>query len=274
MILLFLSFLALSSGQRPSENGKCIYRSLCKHLLHLFLFIAENCYLWYYTMPSSIICREGTRFSMACQVRVPCDVEPEVNWYWSPHNAPNVAHMVTNSDTGGVRIRALLSSKATCNLNGTTMLHHFYTLSLSELSEKNIGYYWCQLKVTNETNSARGDLLPSNKCYVGIADSVGECEYGNHTDTWICARNKTTRISDSFEGVYTIEPTLLETQHTPSPTITPPKKNNENYLIRMKVTIIEVAFLCVTMTCVVIITLLICCLVRRRRKQREGKQAV
>ena len=227
-------------------------------------------------MPTSIICREGTRFSTACQVRVPCDVDIKVNWYWSPHNTSNVAHVVTDSDPSGVRIRELLSSQATCNLNGTAMLHHFYTLSLSGLSENNIGYYWCQLKViNNDENFVKGDLLPSNKCYVGIADSGEDCEYGNHSDMWMCAHNQTSPLSDHFEdNMYSIQSTLDETKHTPSPTVTPSKKDNENSLIKMKVTIIEIAFLGVIVTCVAIIALLICCLVHRRRKEREGKRCM
>ena len=235
--------------------------------------------MWYYEMPHSIVCREGTHFSTACQVKVPCEVETEVDWYWSPLGRPDLTHLITDSNPSGARVR---SSSTPCHgLNSTSTrpyLHHFYTLTLTGLSSENAGYYWCQMRVVDEWGSASGDgaavpdILPSNRCYVGIAakDMREECEYDDHSDVWRCAQGQTPSGgcgSTARSELVTATQSTVSTM--PFPTVNPAHISEDSLLYKMRVTVIEAALIVVVLICMLIIAVLIGCLTCKRRKTRK-----
>lgn len=252
----------------------------------LLLDATDNCLLWYYNMPRSIECREGTRFSTGCQVKVPCDVETEVDWYWSPQNMPNTSLLITNSaGSNGALVRAPMPSNAMCSLNGLVLL---YTLTLARLNNDHVGYYWCQLRVIGSGTSHVGDLLPSSQCYVSIRNTTAKCDYGGHNNTWMCAQNQsmttitatTTTASTDGETLHSVRPipavTQLSTLNSPQPTVDVnidkgPSDKNRDPLVQMPVTVIEVVLLVVIMICAAIVALLMGCLIHKHRKGREGE---
>ena len=267
-----------------------------------------ECLLLYYTLPSSITCREGARLTIACHVEVACDIEAEVNWFWNPTNTSNFTHLIVNSDPSGVHLGATLSSKAICSLNSETVLYHIYTLSMARLSHEITGFYWCQLHVVDSgTRTVVGDILPSNKCYVDVADGISECDYTDHSDSLMCAQSSRLTSIDS-EKLPSISPMLTEmpasnlpsiqsalselpatmmpsinlpltempatTSNSPSPSSTPPINNRDNSLIELEATILEVIFLMAILICVATIVLLTGCLFRKYRRKREGKRTL
>lgn len=228
-------------------------------------------------MPRSIECPAGTPFSTACQVKVPCSIETEVDWYWNPLNMPNKTLLITNSGSNGTRIRAL--HNAICSSNASIPITRLYTLSLTELSYSHAGYYWCQLRVvTYRGRNPVGELLPSNQCYVGARDMAENCDYGEHTDTWMCAQKESATDGGGYNA-QNIRPTLsvMLTIVSASPTVSiaidsGPSDNSRDPFITMSVTILEMVFLVTIVICLVIIALLFCCLFQKHRKRREGKQ--
>ena len=227
--------------------------------------------MWYYGMPQRIICQEGTHFSTACQVKVPCGVKIDVVWYWSPENLSNATQIIT--DSSNARLRALHSQATTCT-NNSVMLHHLYTLTLSGLTSENAGLYWCQLKTVRERESsaATRNLLPSDKCYIGVEDTLTGCEYGKHTDDWRCAQNQTSSIAggDSEESFYSKEPLpeLLVT-FKPSPTLEP-LNDKDTPTVNMNMTIMEIVLFALVLLCISVIVLMLVCLISRRRRRRAG----
>lgn len=235
----------------------------------------SSCFLWYYNMPRSIECRAGTHFFTACQVKVPCNIETEVDWYWNPLNMPNKTLLITNSGSNGTRIKAL--PNAMCSSNASTPIIRLYILSLTGLNNSHAGYYWCQLRVVNYRGSNPvGELLPSNQCYVGVRDMAENCDYGEHTDTWMCAQKESVTAGSGY--TQDIRPTLsvMLTLVSASPTVriaidSGPSDNSRDPFIEMSVTILEMVFLVVIVICMVIIAFLFCCLFRKHRRGREGK---
>lgn len=245
--------------------------------------------MWYYSMPRSILCREGTHFSTACQVQVPCDIETEVDWYWSPLNKSNVTHLFNDSNSNGAHVRALISPKEMCGsfnittYDGTVIttsasLQHLYTLTLTGLSSDNAGYYWCQLRVVDTQDSMSGvverNLLPSNLCYVDINDTGKECEYGDHKDIWKCAENLTSSTVNSLkqmqsELVTATQFTVSTILSSPIQTVSLSTNNKNSPFFKLQVRVIEVAFIAVIVICMLIIAILIGCLVYKHRKRKR-----
>ena len=232
--------------------------------------------MWYYDMPRSIECREGTHFSIPCQVRVSCDIKAEVDWYWNPLNKSNTTLLITDSSSNGTRVRALSLSQGTCNLSATEMIDHFYTLTLERLNYDHVGYYWCQLRVDNSSAKSTGDLLPSNQCYVSVGDTVKNCEYREHYDRWMCAQKPSAPTGGIEEDLHIIiSPTQTTIQNSPLPTVTvddkgPTDNGRDNPFSKMPVSIIEAAFLVTIIICTAIIVILICCLFHKYRKRRDS----
>ena len=229
-----------------------------------------NCSMWYHSMPESIVCQEGTRFSTACQVKAPCGMKVNVLWYWSPENTSNSTGLVT--DSSNARIRALHFQAAPCT-NNSVMVHYFYTLTLAGLSSRNAGLYWCQLKITEEEGSsgAVSNLLPSDKCYVGVDDTLTGCEYGEHTDEWKCAQSKDSASPGGSEVFYS---DVLITIGGPFPTVAPQNTNGDNPPIRMQFTIMEVTLFGVVLLCIATMSLLLVCLFCRHRRKRTGETTI
>ena len=229
--------------------------------------------MWYHGMPESIICQEGTYFSAACQVKASCSVKVDVDWYWSPENASNSTHIIENS--GNARIRALHSQTVTCT-NNSMMLRHLYTLTLAELSSENAGLYWCQLKILkeHELSTETGDMiLPSDKLYVGVEDTLTGCKYGKHKDEWRCALSQaSTSAGESTEEVFysRVPGTELVTVGKPSPTLEP-LNDRDTPPIKMEFTILEVVLFVVVLLCAVTIIALVVFLLCRHRRKRAGE---
>ena len=166
-------------------------------------------------MPESIVCQDGTYFSTACQVKAPCGVKTNVTWYWSPENKSNSSFVIT--DSSSARTRALHLQMDSC-ANNSVMLYHFYTLTLAGLSSKNVGFYWCQLEIIDEkeSNTAVSNLLPSDKCHIGVDDKLPGCEYGKHKDEWKCAQIQAT-LTDKDSGLMNkdSEAWMFQTQKYP-----------------------------------------------------------
>ena len=235
----------------------------------------ENCFFWYYNMPPRIECREGIHFSTACQVRVPCGVDTAIDWYWSPVNSSNSTLPISDSDSNGVRVRALTTSRAVCNRNTSAVLQDLYTLTLARLNSEHAGYYWCQMKIVSSEISTVGyHLLPSNQCYVGVRDTTEECDYAENRDTWMCAVKEINK--DFSEYSYSVGPSRVATQSaSPSPTVDvtaegEPCDNDRGPSVMMSVTTTDIIFLVVIAMCVVIMVLLTACLICKHRKRREG----
>lgn len=226
-------------------------------------------------MPRSIECRAGRPFSTACQVKVPCSIETEVDWYWNPLYMPNKTLLIRNSGSNGTHIRAL--PYAICTSNSSTLITRLYTLIRTELNHNHAGYYWCQLRVVNYRGmNPVGELLPSNQCNVGVRDMTENCDYGEHTDTWMCAEKESVTAGSGY-STQNVRPTLsvMLTTVSVSPTISVaidsgPSDNSRDPFITMSVTILEMVFLVAVVICLVIIALLFCCLFRKHRKRREG----
>lgn len=228
-------------------------------------------------MPESIVCQEDTHFSAACQIYAPCGVEVDVVWYWSPENETNSSYLIT--DSPNARTRSLSLPTASCDNNSAS---HFYTLTLAKLSRKNAGYYWCQLKILNEGSSVK-NLLPSNKCYVGINNTVSSCEYGEHKGGLRCAQSQESLIDneDSDEITYSQKTNLEVTVESPTstslprnPTLTPAQLTENKQArpqIRMHFTEMEVVLLALVLLCIAIITVLLVCLLWQCRRRRSGK---
>lgn len=183
---------------------------------------------------------------------------------------PNKTLLITNSGSNGTRIIAL--PNAMCSSNASTRL---YILSLTGLNYSHAGYYWCQLRVVNYRGSNPvGELLPSNQCYVGVRDMAENCDYGEHTDTWMCAQKELV-TKDSGYNPQDIRPTLsvMLTIVSASSTVSIAIDSglSDNPFIKMSVTILEMMFLVAIVICMVIIALLFCCLFRKQRRGREGK---
>ena len=236
--------------------------------------------MWYYSMPESIVCQEGTRFSTPCQVKAPCGVKTNVVWYWSPENMPNSSNIIRDSST--TRIRALHSQEDSCT-NSSVMLHHFYTLTLVGLSSKNVGFYWCQLEIIEERESktAATNLLPSDKCHVGVDDILTGCKSGEHKDEWKCAQSQVTIPFDDSadEDIFSSTTpgsttrSLVVTLQKISPTVVLYNTNGETPPIKMNFTVMEIVLFVVVLSCVVIIALLLVCIFLRRKRKRAGNDS-
>ena len=232
-----------------------------------------NCSLWYYSMPESIVCRDGTHFSTACQVKAPCGVKTNVTWYWSPQDTSNSTYIIR--DSNNTRMRALHSQTDSCT-NNSVLLHHIYTLTLAGLSSKNAGFYWCQLEIAEEkeSNAAARNLLPSDKCRVEVDDKLVGCEYGEHKDEWKCAQTLATVTNEDSEDVDAYgsrAPELLATVQRPSPTVTlHDTSGRKTPPIKMQWTVMEVVLFVVVLLCVAIIVLLLVCVFIKRKRKRAG----
>ncbi|CAI8053040.1 hypothetical protein GBAR_LOCUS29009, partial [Geodia barretti] len=156
--------------------------------------------------------------------------------------------------------------------------HHIYTLTLAGLSSKNAGFYWCQLEIAEEkeSNAAARNLLPSDKCRVGVDDKLVGCEYGEHKDEWKCAQTLATVTNEDSEDVDAYgsrAPELLATVQRPSPTVTlHDTSGRKTPPIKMQWTVMEVVLFVVVLLCVaIIVLLLVCVFIKRKRKRADPR---
>ena len=187
------------------------------------------------------------------------------------------------TDSSSARTRALHLQMDSC-ANNSVMRHHFYTLTLAGLSSKNVGFYWCQLEIIDEkeSNTAVSNLLPSDKCHVGVDDKLPGCEYGKHKDEWKCAQIQAT-LTDKGSGLMnkdsedvdvsdTKVSDLFVTIRKPSPTVALHNTNGKIPPIKIQLTIMEVVLFVVVSLCVAIIALLLVCLLIKRKRKRPGNE--
>ena len=243
-----------------------------------------RCFYWYHNIPESIECKTGTYFSIVCGVRVPCGAEADVDWYWSPVKDPNVTFLIENSHSLRSQVRTVQTSRVICTTNSSILLNDMHTLTLASLSSEHTGYYWCQMKVTSSSKekTSPGNLLPSNQCYVSVANTNEDCNFKMHSRQWMCAqknhismpnnKNSYSHSLKSMKITNEIIPTTVGL-NTKSIYSTPSHSSSadnlsDDTLINMSVTIVEIIFLLVIVVFSVIVAFLVGCLVKCRRRAK------